>query len=73
MTSTIASKPGVSVRKVSDRTFLLHDGGKIVMGGKTPLRGRDDLSIVGAYGPPADHPTVAGWPEGAYLKFVVLA
>lgn len=35
--------------------------------------GREDLSVVGAFGPPADHPTLAGWPEGAYLKLVVLA
>jgi 23S rRNA (cytosine1962-C5)-methyltransferase len=33
---------------------------------------RTDLSIVGLFGPPADHPTLAAWPEGRYLKFAVL-
>ncbi len=32
-----------------------------------------ELSVIDAYGPPADHPTLAAWPEGRYLKFVVLA
>ncbi|MET7394094.1 NAD-dependent malic enzyme [Dactylosporangium sp. NPDC005572] len=36
--------PGVEVRKVSDRTFLLHLGGKIEVTPKTALRTRDDLS-----------------------------
>ncbi len=34
--------------------------------------GRADLSVVASFGPPVDHPVVAGWPEGRYLKFVVL-
>jgi 23S rRNA (cytosine1962-C5)-methyltransferase len=33
---------------------------------------RTDLSVVGLFGPPADHPTLAAWPEGRYLKFAVL-
>jgi malate dehydrogenase (oxaloacetate-decarboxylating) len=37
---------GVSVHKVSDRTFLLHLGGKIEMRSKVPLRNRDDLSMA---------------------------
>ena len=35
--------------------------------------GRSDLSVVGMFGPPRDHPTLAAWPEGRYLKFVVMA
>ncbi len=35
---------GVSVGKVSDRTFLLHLGGKIEVTPKVALRNRDDLS-----------------------------
>jgi len=35
---------GVEVRKVSDRTFLVHIGGKIEVTSKVPLRNRDDLS-----------------------------
>jgi malate dehydrogenase (oxaloacetate-decarboxylating) len=38
--------PGVTVHKVSDRTFLLHLGGKIEMRSKVPLRNRDDLSMA---------------------------
>ena len=37
---------GVTVHKVSDRTFLLHLGGKIEMRSKVPLRNRDDLSMA---------------------------
>ncbi|MDQ3663986.1 MAG: NAD-dependent malic enzyme [Actinomycetota bacterium] len=37
---------GVSVHKVSDRTFLMHLGGTIEMASKHPIRNRDDLSMV---------------------------
>ncbi len=37
---------GVTVHKVSDRTFLLHIGGKIEVTSKVPLRNRDDLSMA---------------------------
>jgi malate dehydrogenase (oxaloacetate-decarboxylating) len=37
---------GVTVHKVSDRTFLVHLGGKIEMRSKVPLRNRDDLSMA---------------------------
>ena len=36
----------VSIDKVSDRTFLLHLGGKIEMQSKVPIRTRDDLSMI---------------------------
>ncbi|GHG51797.1 malate dehydrogenase [Sinomonas cellulolyticus] len=35
---------GVHVKKVSDRTFLMHLGGKLEVVPKVPLRNRDDLS-----------------------------
>ena len=38
--------PGVVVGKVSDRTFLMHLGGKIEMASKHPIRNRDDLSMI---------------------------
>jgi len=44
VTRSIEELPGVSVRKVSDRTFLLHLGGKIEVVPKVPLKHRDDLS-----------------------------
>ncbi|PRZ42956.1 malate dehydrogenase (oxaloacetate-decarboxylating) [Antricoccus suffuscus] len=37
---------GVTVYKVSDRTFLLHLGGKISVESKVPLKTRDDLSMA---------------------------
>ncbi|WP_306366040.1 NAD-dependent malic enzyme [Nocardiopsis sp. CC223A] len=37
---------GVTVHKVSDRTFLMHLGGKIEMKSKVPLRNRDELSMA---------------------------
>ena len=37
---------GVSIHKVSDRTFLMHLGGKIEMQAKHPIRNRDDLSMI---------------------------
>jgi malate dehydrogenase (oxaloacetate-decarboxylating) len=38
--------PGVEVDYVSDRTFLMHLGGKIEVVGKAPLKTRDDLSMA---------------------------
>lgn len=37
---------GVEVVNVSDRTFLLHLGGKLEVNSKTPLRTRDQLSMA---------------------------
>jgi malate dehydrogenase (oxaloacetate-decarboxylating) len=42
----IRSVEGVTVHRVSDRTFLLHLGGKISVESKVPLRTRDDLSMA---------------------------
>ena len=38
--------PGVEVEHVSDRTFLMHLGGKIEVAAKVPLKTRDDLSMA---------------------------
>ncbi len=38
--------PGVAIGRVSDRTFLMHLGGKIEMQSKHPIRNRDDLSLI---------------------------
>ncbi len=38
--------PGVKLIHISDRTFLLHLGGKIEMKPKIPIQNRDDLSRV---------------------------
>jgi malate dehydrogenase (oxaloacetate-decarboxylating) len=44
ITEQVSTVPGVTVRKVSDRTFLLHLGGKLEVVPKVPLKHRDDLS-----------------------------
>jgi len=44
ITATLSQNPHLNVRKVSDRTFLLHLGGKIEIASKVPLKTRDDLS-----------------------------
>jgi malate dehydrogenase (oxaloacetate-decarboxylating) len=42
----IRALPGVEVVNVSDRTFLMHLGGKIEVRSKAPLTRRDDLSMA---------------------------
>src|SRR5574338_341073 len=37
---------GVEIGKVSDRTFLMHLGGKLTVESKVPIRTRDDLSLI---------------------------
>ncbi len=37
---------GIEVERVSDRTFLMHLGGKIEMQSKVPVKTRDDLSMA---------------------------
>jgi malate dehydrogenase (oxaloacetate-decarboxylating) len=44
--AAVSPLDGVEVVNVSDRTFLLHLGGKIEVVGKAPLKTRDDLSMA---------------------------
>jgi malate dehydrogenase (oxaloacetate-decarboxylating) len=44
VTDALRALDGVEVRKVSDRTFLIHLGGKIEVNSKVSLRNRDELS-----------------------------
>ncbi|MDQ0492963.1 NAD-dependent malic enzyme [Paenibacillus brasilensis] len=46
MITRIKKAQGVKVLSISDRTFLLHLGGKIEMQPKVPIQNRDDLSRV---------------------------
>ena len=46
LVDAVSRVEGVEVHKVSDRTFLLHIGGKIEVHSKVPLRTRDDLSMA---------------------------
>jgi len=44
ITAAVNNLTGCQVRKVSDRTFLVHLGGKVEVTSKVPLRNRDALS-----------------------------
>jgi len=44
--AAVGALDGVEVHKVSDRTFLLHLGGKLEVNPTVPLRTRDDLSMA---------------------------
>jgi len=44
ITESISKLEGATVKKVSDRTFLIHLGGKLEVNSKVPLKTRDDLS-----------------------------
>jgi malate dehydrogenase (oxaloacetate-decarboxylating) len=46
LVEVMTAVPGVLIGKVSDRTFLMHLGGKIEMASKHPIRNRDDLSMI---------------------------
>jgi malate dehydrogenase (oxaloacetate-decarboxylating) len=46
ITEAVKALSGVTVKNVSDRTFLMHLGGKIEVKGKIPVKTRDDLSMA---------------------------
>jgi malate dehydrogenase (oxaloacetate-decarboxylating) len=46
LVAAVGALDGIEVHKVSDRTFLLHLGGKIEVRSKVPLKTRDDLSMA---------------------------
>ena len=56
---------GVTVGRVSDRTFLLHLGGKLSIESKVPIRNRDDLSMVYTPGVARVCEAIAAHPEDA--------
>jgi malate dehydrogenase (oxaloacetate-decarboxylating) len=57
---------GVEVYKVSDRTFLLHIGGKIEVSSKVPLKNRDDLSMAYTPGVGRVSTAIANQPEDVW-------
>ncbi len=58
--------PGVDVERVSDRTFLLHLGGKIHMDSNAPVKTRDDLSMAYTPGVARVCQAIAADPESAW-------
>ncbi|OQO92721.1 NAD-dependent malic enzyme [Saccharomonospora piscinae] len=65
ITTELDSLPGVRVRKVSDRTFLMHLGGKLEVSPKVALRNRDDLSRAYTPGVARVCQAIAANPEDA--------
>ena len=62
----VRAVPGVDVERVSDRTFLLHLGGKLEVTPKTPLKTRDDLSMAYTPGVARICKAIADEPEAAW-------
>ncbi|HET9103134.1 MAG TPA: NAD-dependent malic enzyme [Solirubrobacteraceae bacterium] len=46
LTAAVEAVPGAHVVDTTDRTFMLHMGGKIEIQNKSPLKTRDDLSMA---------------------------
>ena len=65
ISAAISENPLLTVRKVSDRTFLLHLGGKIEVNSKVPLKTRDDLSRAYTPGVARISQAIAADPEDA--------
>jgi len=65
ITTALETLPEVKVRKVSDRTFLIHLGGKIEVTPKIALRNRDDLSRAYTPGVARVCQAIAANPEDA--------
>ena len=61
-----ADVAGVEVERVSDRTFLLHLGGKIHMSSNSPVKTRDDLSMAYTPGVARVCRAIADDPESAW-------
>jgi malate dehydrogenase (oxaloacetate-decarboxylating) len=66
ITAACAKLPGVEVEQVSDRTFLLHLGGKIHMDANAPLKTRDDLSMAYTPGVARVCEAIAADPDSAW-------
>jgi malate dehydrogenase (oxaloacetate-decarboxylating) len=57
---------GVEILRTSDRTFLMHLGGKVEIAAKVPLKTRDDLSMAYTPGVARISEAVADDPESAW-------
>jgi malate dehydrogenase (oxaloacetate-decarboxylating) len=66
ITAACREVPGVRVEKTSDRTFLLHLGGKIHMDANAPVKTRDDLSMAYTPGVARVCEAIAADPDSAW-------
>jgi malate dehydrogenase (oxaloacetate-decarboxylating) len=64
--NAVKALEGVKVSSVSDRTFLMHKGGKIEIVGKVPIKTRDDLSMAYTPGVARVSSAIAEDPEAAW-------
>ena len=62
--NAVRALEGVKVTSVSDRTFLMHKGGKIEIVGKVPIKTRDDLSMAYTPGVARVSSAIARRPRG---------
>jgi malate dehydrogenase (oxaloacetate-decarboxylating) len=62
----VRSVDGVEVVRISDRTFLMHLGGKIEIASKIPLKTRDDLSMAYTPGVARVSQAIADDPSAAW-------
>ncbi|WP_190819031.1 NAD-dependent malic enzyme [Saccharopolyspora pogona] len=65
LAEVLGALPGVRVRKISDRTFLVHLGGKIEVNSRVALNNRDDLSRAYTPGVARVCTAIANNPEDA--------
>jgi malate dehydrogenase (oxaloacetate-decarboxylating) len=65
ITDAVNALDGVHVHKISDRTFLMHLGGKIEITSKVALRNRDELSRAYTPGVARVSEAIAARPEDA--------
>ena len=63
--AAVRGMEGVVVERVSDRTFLVHLGGKLRIESKVPIRNRDDLSLVYTPGVARVSQAIAANPDDA--------
>ncbi|MBV9663883.1 MAG: ACT domain-containing protein, partial [Actinobacteria bacterium] len=61
---------GVEVQEIRDRTFLMHEGGKIEVRSRVPLTSRDDLSMAYTPGVARVSMAIAKNPDDAH-KFTI--
>jgi malate dehydrogenase (oxaloacetate-decarboxylating) len=46
ITEAVSAQDGIEVEQISDRTLLLHEGGKLEIASRVPLKTADDLSMA---------------------------
>ena len=66
LTDAVNAVPGARVLDTTDRTFMLHVGGKIEVRNKSPLKTRDDLSMAYTPGVARVCEAIAADPDKAF-------